>query len=84
VKYLIQTISTFHQAHVVEADSEEEAKLVVQQADDNWSNWKGLQFVGTTPLEQAQDIIKSLTNQGGTFWPGYSYLKDGKVEYKKD
>jgi len=84
MKYLVQSISTFHLAHVVEAENEEQAKLIATDADDNWQKWKGLQFVGTTPLDQAQDTIKALKAQDEFFWSGHSYLKDGKIEYKKE
>lgn len=84
MKYLVQSTSTFHIAHVIEAENEEQAKQIATDADDNWQKWKGLQFVGVTPLDQAQDTIKALKSQGETFWSGYSYLKDGKIEYQKE
>ena len=84
MKYLVQSTSTFHTVHVVEAENEEQAKLIATNADDNWQKWKGLQFVGVTPLDQAQDTIKSLKSQDEFFWSGYSYLKDGKIEYEKE
>jgi hypothetical protein len=83
MRYLVQSISTFHQAHVVEAENEEQAKAIVHNSDENWQKWKGLQFVGITPFDQAQDTIKALEAQNETFWSGYSYMKDGKVEYQK-
>lgn len=83
MRYLVQATSTFHLAHVIEAEDEEQAKLIAKDADENWQKWKGLQFVGVTPFDQAQDTIKALEAQGETFWSGYAHLKDGKVEYKK-
>ena len=54
MKYLIQTISTFHQAHVVEADSEEEALEKAYNSDGDIID-NSLEFDEWNPLENASE-----------------------------
>ena len=80
MRYIVESISTFHEMHVVEADNEEAAKLVSQNADWNSSVHIGVQILGVYPAnEHDKDRMKVKDNY---FFEGYSEIdKEGVLSY---
>lgn len=81
MKYIVETLSTFRNVHVVEADSEEDALLIANNADDNWQEWLGLSKLDIRPYsDELKDYFKS---KGNYFWTGISSISnDGYIIYK--
>lgn len=80
MKYIVETLSTFRNVHVVEATSEEDAYLIAANADDNWQEWLGITKLDIRPY--SEEIIKHLRSRENYFWEGVSSINDeGHITY---
>lgn len=80
-KYIVETISQFRHIHVVEAESEEQALSVANEADENWQ-----EYLGTTKLdvqEFTEEHVKHFREK--QFWyDGVCYRNAaGEIDYKR-
>ena len=73
-KFVVETINTFYEAHLVEAENEEEARLIASNSDYNASKWLGQQFVAVEKYSK-QDLER-LKARDDYFFEGYSTIDD--------
>jgi hypothetical protein len=82
MKYIVETISTFRMCHVVEAESESDAKLIAEDADDNFQEHIGIMHYDIQPFTE-EAIAKYKAKEKGYFWDGVAYIgEDGYIGYK--
>jgi hypothetical protein len=78
-KYIVEQLSCFRNVHVVEAESEQEAIAISEQADDNWQEWLGSLKIDITNYT---DERISFFKDKDYFWDGVSYKDaDGYLGY---
>jgi hypothetical protein len=78
-KYIVEQLSCFRNVHVVEAESQEEAIAISEQADDNWQEWLGCLKVDVN--EYTEERISYFRDRD-YFWSGVAYKDaDGFVGY---
>ena len=82
MKYIVETISTFRMCHVVEAESESDAKLIANDADDNFQEHIGIMQYDIQPYSE-EAIAKFRSIENGYFWDGVAYIdEDGYIGYR--
>jgi 1-aminocyclopropane-1-carboxylate deaminase/D-cysteine desulfhydrase-like pyridoxal-dependent ACC family enzyme len=80
MRYIVESISTFHEMHVVEADSKEDAKLVAENADWNSSVHVGVQVLGVYAANEHDKA--RMKAKDDYFFEGYSHInKEGVLAY---
>ena len=81
-KFLVETLQTFHEVHVIEADDACMAKKIAEQSDYNASVW-----LGTTILEVTDYSEERIANwkKREQFWfDGYACAdENGMLVYKR-
>jgi len=79
-QYIVESISTFYEIHVVEAKNEEEAKEIAKQADYNLSEWLGQTVVNVR--ESTIYELNRFRQRDPHFFNGYSTIdKEGFLVY---
>ena len=82
MKYIVETLSTFRMCHVVEAESEADAKLIASEADDNFQVHLGITHYDIQPFTE-EVVAKYKAIEHGYFWNGVAYIdEDGYIGYK--
>lgn len=80
--FAVESFSTFHEVHLVEAESEEEAKFIAQHSDYNASKWLGQQI--STVVEYMVFDQERFNQLDSYFFNGYAYVDEtGHLGYKK-
>jgi len=80
--YAVESISTFYEVHLVEAESEEQAKFIASHSDYNASKWLGQQFSTVTKFKERDK--KRFDQIDSYFFDGYAYVDEtGHLGYKK-
>ena len=81
-KFIVETISTFSEIHIVEAESEEQAQFIAKNSDYNASKWLGQQFVAVEKYSEKD--LERIKKRDDYFFEGFSTIdKDGCLVYKK-
>lgn len=81
-KFVVETVNTFYEVHIVEAENEEKAKLIAQHSDYNASKWLGAQVANVT--EYREEDMSRLKQVDPYFFDGYAYVdEEGDMMYKK-
>ena len=81
-KFIVETLNTFHEVHVVEAENEEIAKKIAAQSDYNASIWLGTTFLEVNEYSDAR--IEQWKKREDYFFEGYSRVdENGVLEYRK-
>lgn len=81
-KFIVESIVTFYEMHVVEAETEEEAKKIAQQADYNASKFVGNQIVDVHKYKD--EDLDRMNRIDSYVFDGYSSVdSDGYLEYYK-
>ena len=80
-KYVVETVNTFYEIHLVEAENEEEAQFIVQNSDYNASKWLGQQVANIS--EFAESDLPRLRKVDSYFFDGYATIEDNKLLYRK-
>ena len=80
-KFTVESVSTFYEVHVVEAENEEEARFMVQHADYNASKWLGQQIANVSEFDERD--MPRLKNVDDYFFDGYSTIEDDYLLYRK-
>jgi hypothetical protein len=82
MKYIVETLSTFRMCHVIEAESEADAKLIAEDADDNFQVHLGVTHYDIQPFTE-EAVAKYKAIEHGYFWDGVSYIdEDGYIGYR--
>ena len=80
--FAVESFSTFHEVHLVEAKNEEEAKFIASNSDYNASKWLGQQISTVVEYNEVQNDRYGQIDS--YFFDGYAYLEeDGHLGYKK-
>ena len=80
-KFIVETLQTFHEVHVIEAKNEEEAKKIAKESDYNASIWLGTTFLEVNKFSDQR--IKQWKNRDSYFFDGYAANEDGRLVYYK-
>ena len=81
-KFVVESVCTFYEIHVVEAENEDQAKLIASQSDYNASKWLGTQVSNVT--EYREEDLPRLKNIDSYFFDGYACVDaEGNMSYKK-
>ena len=81
-KFIVDTLNTFHEVHVIEAEHEETAKKIAEQSDYNASVWLGTTFVDVQKYSESK--LKRWREREPYFFDGYARVdENGVLEYRK-
>ena len=80
-KYVVETVSSFYEVHLVEAENEEEARFITQNSDYNASKWLGQQVANISEFDERD--MPRLKNVDSYFFDGYATIEDDKLLYRK-
>lgn len=79
-KFIVESLSTFYEIHVVEAESEEQAKEIAREADWNMSDWLGQTFIDVRDSTDSE--IERFQQRDKYFFRGYTTMnEDGDIVY---
>jgi hypothetical protein len=70
MKFIVETISTFREVFVVEAETEEIAKKIAAAADYNMSKWLGQKVLTVYP--HTDQVVERFRLEDEFFWDGVS------------
>ena len=80
--FAVESISTFAEVHLVEAETAAEAEFIAQHSDYNASKWLGQQF--STVSEYKESDKERFGQLDQYFFDGYAYIDEtGHLGYKK-
>lgn len=81
MKYIVETIQTFREIHVVEAENEEIAQKIALDSDYNMSKWLGVQV--STIYPHTEEHIERFRQEDQYFWNGVKSVDaDGYLTYQ--
>ncbi|MEY3696392.1 MAG: hypothetical protein RJA41_42 [Actinomycetota bacterium] len=80
-KYVVESVNTFYEIHLVEAENEEEAKFIAANSDYNASKWLGQQVANISEFDERD--MPRLKNVDSYFFDGYATIEDNKLLYRK-
>ena len=80
-KYVVETVSSFYEVHLVEAENEEEARFITENSDYNASKWLGQQVSNISEFDERD--MPRLKNVDSYFFDGYATIEDDKLLYRK-
>ena len=78
-KFVVETVNTFYEIHLVEAENEDEARLIANNSDYNASKWLGQQIANISEYDERD---KPRLERVDSFWfDGYATIEDDCVVY---
>ena len=80
-KFIVETLQTFHEVHVIEAENEEQAKKISEQSDYNASIYLGQTNVDVQKFSESK--LKRRKEREPYFFDGYTAVEDGSLVYRK-
>lgn len=80
-KYVVETVNTFYEVHLVEAEDQAEAEFIVQNSDYNASKWLGQQIATINEFDERD--LSRLMKVDSYFFSGYATIEDDKLIYRK-
>ena len=80
-KFVVETVSTFYEVHLVEAENEDEAKFIVANSDYNASKWLGQQVANINEFDERD--LPRLQKLDTYFFNGYATIEDDYLLYRK-
>lgn len=80
-KYVVETINTFYEVHLVEAENEEEAKMITENSDYNASKWLGQQVANISEFDDRD--LPRLKSIDSYFFDGYATIENDYLVYRK-
>lgn len=79
-KFFVETISTFREVHIVEAENEEIAQKIAANSDYNMSKWLGQQVA--TIFEYNEQDLERYKREDQYFWMGIKGIdEEGYLTY---
>jgi hypothetical protein len=80
-KFVVESVCTFYEVHVVEAENEEMAEKIAAQSDYNASKWLGSQVANVSEFKE--EDLPRLKNVDSYFFEGYACVdEEGCLFYK--
>ena len=88
-KFVVETVSSFYEVHIVEAKNEEEARKIAENSDYNASKWLGQHISNITKYDERD--LPRLKQIDSYFFEGVAkidksghivYVHPNNVEYK--
>jgi hypothetical protein len=80
--FAVESISTFAEVHLVEAETADEAEFIAKNSDYNASKWLGQQI--STVVEYNERDKERFGQIDSYFFDGYAYVDEtGHLGYKK-
>jgi hypothetical protein len=82
-RFVVESVSTFYEVHLVEAENEEEAKFIAQHSDYNASKWLGQQFASVSEFDKRDlprlkqvdsyffEAVAAIDNKGYLFYTDF-------------
>jgi hypothetical protein len=80
-KFVAETVNTFSEIHIVEAENKEEAQFIVQHSDYNASKWLGQQVANVSKFDERD--LPRLKQVDTYFFEGYATIEDDYLLYRK-
>ena len=80
-KFIVETLQTFQEVHVIEAENEEQAKKISEQTDYNASIHLGQTIIDVQKFSEAK--LKRWKEREPYFFDGYAVVEDGSLVYRK-
>ena len=81
-KFVVESVCTFYEIHVVEAENQEMAAKIAAHSDYNASKWLGSQVANISKFKE-KDLTR-LKKVDSYFFEGYACVDDnGHLIYKK-
>ncbi len=80
-KFVVETVNTFYEVHLVEAENEDEAQFIVQNSDYNASRWLGQQVANVSEFDERD--LPRLKQVDSYFFEGYATIEDDYLLYRK-
>ena len=78
-KFVVETVSTFFEVHLVEAENENEAKKIAGNSDYNASKWLGQQVANISEFKE--EDLPRLKQLDSYFFDGYAGVDNGYLRY---
>ena len=79
-RFVVETVNTFYEIHLVDAVDEDEARLIVQNSDYNASKWLGQQVANISEFKKSD--LPRLKNVDSYFFEGVATIEDDYLVYK--
>jgi hypothetical protein len=80
--FVVETVNTFSEVHIVEAENEEAAKKIAANSDYNVSKWLGIQVLNVYNFDERE--LPRLKQLDSYFFNGYACVDDeGYLYYRK-
>ena len=80
--FVVETVNTFSEVHIVEAENEEMAKKIAENSDYNASKWLGTQISNVYDYDERE--MPRLLKMDTYFFDGYACVDDeGHLYYRK-
>ena len=80
-KFIVETLQTFHECHIVEAENEEQAKKIAENSDYNASLHLGSTLVDVQKFSESK--LKRWRERESYFFDGYAAVENGLLVYRK-
>lgn len=80
--FVVETVNTFSEVHIVEAENEEMAKKIAENSDYNASKWLGTQVSNVYHYDERE--MPRLVKMDTYFFDGYAAVnEEGYLYYRK-
>lgn len=79
-RFVVETVNTFYEVHLVDAENEEEAQFIVQNSDYNASKWLGQQVANISEFQKTD--LPRLKKVDSFFFEGVATIEDDYLVYK--
>ena len=80
-KFIVETLQTFHECHIVEAENVEQALKIAEASDYNASLHLGSTLVDIQKFSESK--LKRWRERESYFFDGYTAVEDGHLVYRK-
>ena len=79
-RFVVETVNTFYEIHLVDAVDADEARFIVQNSDYNASKWLGQQVANISEFKKSD--LPRLKNVDSYFFEGVATIEDDYLVYK--
>ena len=80
-KFIVETLQTFHECHIVEAENAEQAQKIAENSDYNASLHLGTTLVDVQKFSESK--LKRWRERESYFFEGYAAIENGYLVYRK-